>query len=130
MKNIYRYTENGFEKLVSISITVLGNSLTFIIALVLVIFWLTNKQFYMQDIHGCLTDVILGIAFLSLFIIQKSSNRQSLSLHLKLNELLASHEPASNALINLERKTEYEISELTKEYVELSEQIKVEHDTK
>ena len=124
MKNIYRHTENGFEKLVSISITVLGNSITFIIALVLVLFWLTNKQFYMQDIHGCITDVILDIAFLSLFIIQKSFNRFSAALHLKVNELVASHEPASNAVINTEQKTERELTELSKEYAELAEQVK------
>ena len=59
-KNIYRHTEKGFEKLVSIAITLLGNSITFIIALCTVIFWFGNKQFYMQDIHNCVGDVILG----------------------------------------------------------------------
>ena len=121
MKNIYRYTEKGFEKLVSFAIALLGNSITFIIALCLVIFWLSNKKFYTQDIHSSIGDVILGVAFLSLFIIQKSFNRFSASLHLKVNELVASHEPANNAVINLERKTEQEITELTKEYDELSE---------
>jgi low affinity Fe/Cu permease len=121
MKNIYRYTEKGFEKLVSFAIALLGNSITFIIALCLVIFWLSNKKFYTQDIHSCIGDVILEVAFLSLFIIQKSFNRFSASLHLKVNELVASHEPANNAVINLERKTEQEITELTKEYDELSE---------
>jgi low affinity Fe/Cu permease len=124
MKSIYRSTENGFEKLVSIAIAILGNSITFIVALCVVIFWLTNKQFYRQDIHASIADVLLGIAFLSLFIIQKSFNRFSASLHLKLNELLASHEPASNAVINLEKKTEHELTELSKEYAELAEQIK------
>ena len=121
MKNISRYTEKGFAKLVSFAIALLGNSITFIIALCLVIFWLSNKKFYTQDIHSCIGDVILGVAFLSLFIIQKSFNRFSASLHLKVNELVASHEPANNAVINLERKTEQEITELTKEYDELSE---------
>lgn len=126
MKSVYRQTENVFEKLVSIAIAILGNSITFIVAVCIVIFWLTNKQFYRQDIHSSIADLLLGIAFLSLFIIQKSSNRLSASLHLKVNELLASHEPASNAVINLERKTEHEIAELSKEYAELSEQIKEE----
>jgi len=121
MKNIYRYTEKGFEKLVSFAIALLGNSITFIIALCLVIYWFSNKKFYTQDIHSSIGDVILGVAFLSLFIIQKSFNRFSASLHLKVNELVASHEPANNAVINLERKTEQEITELTKEYDELSE---------
>jgi low affinity Fe/Cu permease len=41
-----------------------------------------------------------------------------------VNELVASHKAASNAVINAEEKTEDEITELSKEYAELSEQIK------
>ena len=43
-----------------------------------------------------------------------------------MNELIASHEPASNSVINAEEKTEHEITELSKEYVELAERIKKE----
>jgi low affinity Fe/Cu permease len=128
MNNIYRHTERGFEKLVSVSIAIIGNSITFIIALCTVIFWLSNKQFYTQNIHASIGDVILGVAFLSLFIIQKSSNRFSASLHLKVNELLASHESASNSVINAEEKTEQEITLLTKEYTELAERVTVDEE--
>ena len=124
MKNIYIHTEKGFEKLASIAIALLGNSITFIIALFAVIFWLTNKRFYTEDIHYRIGDVILGVTFLSLFIIQKSFNRFSASLHLKVNELVASHETASNAVISIEKKTEHEITELSKEYTELAERAK------
>ena len=126
MKKIYRHIEKGFEKLTSVAIALLGNSITFIIALCTVIFWLTNKQFYTQDIHSIIGDVILGVAFLSLFIIQKSFNRFSASLHLKLNELVASNETASNAVINAEGKTELEITRLSIEYALLAEQAKEE----
>jgi low affinity Fe/Cu permease len=78
----------------------------------------------MTNIYRHIGDIILGVAFLSLFIIQKSFNRFSASLHLKVNELVVSHEPASNAVINAEEKTEHEITELSKEYVEPAEQIK------
>lgn len=126
MKNIYRSMERGFEKLTSLVTAILGNSITFIVALGTVIFWLTNKLFYTQDIHDRIGDVILGVTFLSLFIIQKSFNRFSGSLHLKVNELVASHEPASNSVINVEGKSEHEIKTLSKEYVELSQQTKNE----
>jgi low affinity Fe/Cu permease len=89
-----------------------------------VIFWLTNKRFYTQDIHSSIGDVILGVMFLYLFIIQKSFIHFSASLHLKVNELVASHKAASNAVINAEEKTEDEITELSKEYAELVEEIK------
>ncbi len=118
--------EKMFEKLASVAIAILGNSVTFIIALCLVIFWLSNKQFYRQSIHAGVGDVILGVTFLSLFIIQKTFNRFSASLHLKVNELVSSHEPASNLVINLEKKTEHEITKLSKEYSVLTEEKKDE----
>ena len=123
-KNIYKQTERGFEKLTSVATAILGNSITFIIALGTVIFWLTNKRFYTQDIHARIGDVILGVTFLYLFIIQKSFIHFSASLHLKVNELVASHKAASNAVMNAEEKSEEEIAELSKEYTELAEQIR------
>lgn len=102
----------------------ISNSITFIIALGTVIFWLSNKRFYTQDIHAAIGDVILGVTFLTLFIIQRSFNHFSASLHLKVNELVASHKAASNAVINAEEKTEDEIVELSKEYADLAEQTK------
>ena len=130
MKSVYRHTEITFEKLASVAMIILGNSITFILALITVLFWLSNKQFYTQDIHQSLGDVILGITFLSLFIIQKSFNRFSASLHIKINELVASHEPASNAVINMEERTEHELSELSRAYTELAEQAKAEAEDK
>jgi low affinity Fe/Cu permease len=68
MQKLYRDLENRFERLTSIVTSILGNSVTFILALVTVIFWLTEKEFYNQDLHHCISDVILGITFLSFFI--------------------------------------------------------------
>ncbi|RPI05461.1 MAG: hypothetical protein EHM64_06430 [Ignavibacteriae bacterium] len=124
MKNIYRQTERGFEKLTAVATAILGNSITFIAALGMVIFWLTNKRFYTQDIHSAIGDVILGVTFLYLFILQKSFIHFSASLHLKVNELVSSHKAASNAVMNAEEKSEEEIAELSKEYTELAAQIK------
>jgi low affinity Fe/Cu permease len=122
MKRLYRHTESGFEKLATFAISILGNSVTFILAFCMVLLWLFNKQFYLQATHAIIGDLILSVAFLSLFIIQKSFNRFSASLHLKVNELLASHIAAKNSVINAEGKTEKEIIELAKEYTELSAQ--------
>jgi low affinity Fe/Cu permease len=121
MKSIYIKSEIFFEKLVTLATFILGNSVTFILAFATVIFWISNRMFYTQDMHHMIGDLILGLTFLSLFIIQKSFNRFSASLHLKVNELVASHEQANNSVINLEQKTEAEIIELTKEYTELHE---------
>ena len=121
MNNIYHHLERIFERIVLVFISILGNSITFILALSLVIYWLSNKVFYTQGVHEIIKDLLLAIAFLSLFIIQKSFNRFAASMHLKVNELVSSHEPASNAVINLEQKTEKEITKLSLEYAELKE---------
>ena len=124
MNKIYRHTENIFEKLVSVATTILGNSISFLIALCLVLFWWGNTLYTSDDTHVIIGDIIFGITFLSLFIIQKSFNRFSASLHLKINELVSSHDSANNSVINAEIKTEREITELSKEYIDLAEQIK------
>jgi low affinity Fe/Cu permease len=124
MNNIYRKFEARFEKLASVASAVLGNSITFLIALSLVIFWLSNKEFYKENIHDAIRDVLGCVTFLSLFIIQKSFNRFTASLHLKVNELVASQDTASNHVINAEERSEHELSQLSKEYSELAGRVK------
>jgi len=121
VKTLYRHTEKIFERLTSLVTAILGNSITFIAALGMVIFWWTDHQFFSQGIHEKIENIILGASFLTLFIIQKAFTRFAGSLHLKVNELVASHEPANNSVISSEDKTESEIIELAKEYSELGE---------
>ena len=52
MKKIYRHAETGFEKISTLTTTAPGNSITFMLALGMVVFWLFNKEFYMQDTPG------------------------------------------------------------------------------
>ena len=124
IRNLYCYTEKIFERLVSLETSILGNSITFLAAFCLVLFWWINNLMTTNDVHQIIGDIIFGITFLSLFIIQKSFNRFSASLHLKVNELVSSHEPANNSVMNTEEKTEREIAELSKEYTDLVEQVK------
>ncbi|MEO8886460.1 MAG: low affinity iron permease family protein, partial [Mucilaginibacter sp.] len=60
------------------------------------------------------------ITFLMVFLIQKSQNKDSKAIHLKLNELVASHQGASNRMVNLEDLTEEDLDRLHKFYVKLS----------
>lgn len=68
-------------------------------------------------------DIIFSITFLSIFIIQKTVNRFSVALHLKMNELVAAHDKASNKMINVEDKSEEELRQLSKHYSSLVEKI-------
>lgn len=120
--SIHHRSEQIFEKISLFAIKVIGNSFTFAIAFVLVLFWLMNRASFTENLHEMIGDLILGVSFLFLFLIQKSVNRFSATLHLKLNELVASHEMASNTVIDLAGKTETEIMALSAEYSELENQ--------
>jgi low affinity Fe/Cu permease len=68
------------------------------------------------------------ITFLMVFIIQQSQNKDTLAVQLKLNELIACQELASNRLIDIEDLTEEELMVLKKFYVRLSKLAEEEHD--
>jgi low affinity Fe/Cu permease len=55
------------------------------------------------------------------FVIQHSQNKETTAIQLKLNELIAANEKASNRLVNIEDLTEEELLVLKKFYKRLSE---------
>ena len=118
MSKLYIFLETRFEKITAATINVLGNSITFIVAVCIVIFWLSGKQFQDQSMHQQIENIIVSVTFLILFIIQREFKRFSASLHIKLNELISTNEAASNKLMNVEEKTESELQELTKMYAD------------
>jgi low affinity Fe/Cu permease len=118
MKMTYLKIERRFEILTGFAIKILGNSIIFILAFFIVIYWWSTNIFSSHDIHQNIGDIIFGTTFLSLFIIQKSFNRFSAMIHLKMNELISSHETASNSVMNTSQKTEEEIIEMYTEYIE------------
>jgi low affinity Fe/Cu permease len=123
MKSTYRNFEKFFEKITSLITGILGSSVTFFLAFVMIVFWFLNRSYSNHDTNEVIRDLIHATTFLSLFVIQKEFSRFSGSLHLKVNELVASTETASNSVINAESKTEIEINELQKEYAELADKI-------
>jgi len=56
------------------------------------------------------------INFLMLFVIQRTQRREAIAIQLKLNELIASLEGASNRLINVEASSEAELRDLQRGY--------------
>ena len=128
MKEFYFNMERHFEKMVSFATKILGNSITFIFACILVLFWWASTLLKTNELHQNIGDFILGITFLSLFIIQKSFNRYSALIHLKMNELISSHEGANNSVMDTSLKTEHEIRKLSKEYIETDDSIEKEID--
>ncbi len=59
------------------------------------------------------------VTFLMVFLIQRSQNKDSLAVQLKLNELVAAVQGASNRLIDVEDLTEEELRALHRHYAKL-----------
>ena len=119
MKKVYLSIENKFEKFTEAALSVFGNSLTFILALSFVIYWLTESILRSKDWHDVVHDFLLGITFLSFFIIQKSFNKYNKALHIKLNELVSAHENASNDFVNIGQKTEEELNKIAEKHTDI-----------
>src|ERR1700748_2802151 len=88
-----------------------GSTSDFIIAFALVIIWgATGPLFhYSENWQLVINTGTTIITFLMVFLIQKAQNKDSLAIQLKLNELVASHEFASNRMVNVENITEAEM---------------------
>lgn len=100
-----------------------GTSLAFMLALAAVIVWLaTGPIFRYSDTWQLVINTgTTIITFLMVFLIQRAQNKDALAIHLKLNEIVAAMEGASNRLIDVEDLSEAEIQALRKYYRRLIE---------
>ena len=104
--------ETGFEKLVGAALRIYGHPITFILAFILVIFFLFQSLVHYSGFRDVVRDIILSITFLSFFIIQRAVNKTTASTQIKINELITAHDKARNELISIDEKTETELEEL------------------
>jgi len=100
-----------------------GTSLAFVIALAVIVVWaLTGPIFGYSDTWQLVINTgTTIITFLMVFLIQRAQNKDALAIHLKLNEIVAALEGASNRLIDVEDLSEPEIDALRKYYKRLIE---------
>jgi low affinity Fe/Cu permease len=69
------------------------------------------------------------VTFLMVFLIQRTQNKDALAIHLKLNELVAALQGASNTLIDVEALSEDELKVLKVHYAVLARLARREVDT-
>jgi low affinity Fe/Cu permease len=71
--------------------------------------------------YQTIDEFITVASFILLFLIQRSQSKGMLSLHVKLNELLAAAHRASHELINVEDRTESEVQEIHDRFQEIQQ---------
>ena len=99
-----------------------GSTAAFALALGVIVVWaVLGPVFGFSDTWQLVINTGTTIVtFLMVFLIQRSQNKDSLALHLKLNELVAAIEGASNRLIDVESLSEKELATLHRYYGELA----------
>jgi low affinity Fe/Cu permease len=100
-----------------------GSTTGFLWALGVVIAWLlTGPIFNYSDTWQLVINTgTTVVTFLMVFLIQRTQNKDSLALQLKLNELVAAMNGASNRLISIEDLSEDELKTLHTHYLRLAD---------
>ena len=126
-----QYTKlNFFESIAQKATYFSGTTVAFIIAVSVILTWiLTGPFFHFSNTWQLVINTgTTIITFLMVFLIQRTQNKDSRALHLKLNELIASLKGPSNRLVDIENLSEGELDTLHRFYHQLAQLAKKEKD--
>jgi low affinity Fe/Cu permease len=103
---------------------VAGHPVTFSFALLIIIVWgVTGPLFGYSDTWQLLINTGTTIVtFLMVFLIQKTQNRDSQAIHLKLDELIRVTKGARNMMLDLEHMDDESLKRLREIYERLGTQ--------
>ena len=110
-----------FERLSTVVTDWTGSTSAFGTAVIVIIVWaITGPLFgYSNTWQLVINTGTTIVTFLMVFLIQRSQNKESMAVQLKLNELVAAVHGASNRLIDVEDLSEAELKVLREHYREL-----------
>jgi low affinity Fe/Cu permease len=111
-----------FENFSKVITRFTGSTAAFGLAMGVVVVWaLLGPVFHFSDTWQLVINTGTTIVtFLMVFLIQRTQNKDSLAIHLKLNELVSAMEGASNRLIDVEALSEKDLAALHRYYGELT----------
>ena len=100
-----------------------GSTAAFIGAVAIVLLWgLTGPLFHYSNTWQLVINTgTTVVTFLMVFLIQRTQNKDSLAVQLKLNEIVAALPGASNRLVNVEDLNEGDLEVLHNHYRSLAE---------
>ena len=118
--------DNIFSRFASAVTRWTGTSFAFIAAFAIIIAWGISGPLFHYSVTWQLV-INTGttvVTFLMVFLIQRAQNKESRAVQLKLNEIVAAIDGASNRLISVEDLSENELATLHAHYVKLAEMAK------
>jgi low affinity Fe/Cu permease len=113
----------SFERMARAISQFTGSTPAFVLAVLVVLVWaITGPLFHYSETWQLVINTGTTIVtFLMVFLIQRTQNKDSLAVQLKLNEIVAALEGASNRLVNVEDLSEEELGTLHRHYQALAE---------
>jgi len=120
-----------FERFASVATRFTGSVPAFALALGIILVWaITGPLFHFSDTWQLVINTGTTIVtFLMVFLIQQTQNKDGMAIQLKLNELVAALEGASNRLISVEDVTSEELRVLRAHYQLLAKRAQEMADT-
>ena len=121
-------TPNPLERFAAAATRWTGSTSAFIAAALIIVAWLVSGPlFHFSDTWQLVINTGTTIVtFLMVFLIQRAQNKDSLAVQIKLNELIAAVEGASNRLIAAEDLGEEDLKALEEHLQKLAEMAKSE----
>jgi low affinity Fe/Cu permease len=119
-----------FERIARAISQFTGRTAAFVIAALVILVWGATGPFfdYSETWQLVINTGTTIVTFLMVFLIQRTQNKDSLAVQLKLNEIVASLQGASNRLVNVEDLSERELATLHRHYRTLAELAKTDLD--
>ena len=107
-----------FSRFAAKTAALVGRPYMFFLAVAVIVAWaILGPYFRFSDTWQLIINTGTTIVtFLVVFLIQNTQNRDAKALHLKLDELIRSHHPASNELIDVEKLSDEELNVLEERY--------------
>lgn len=117
---------NILSRFATAATTWTGSTGAFVTAAAIIVVWgATGSIFHYSDTWQLIINTGTTIVtFLMVFLIQRAQNRDALAVQLKLDEIVAALEGASNRLISVEDLSETELKILRIHYQRLAEMAK------
>ena len=112
-----------FANFASSMATLAGSYVVFLLALSIVIVWaISGPLFGFSDTWQLVINTgTTVVTFLMVFLIQNTQHRDTLALHIKLDEIIRSIERADDEIMEAEDATEQELAEFKAHYREIAE---------
>jgi low affinity Fe/Cu permease len=113
-----------FRRLAHFTSQIIGSPIAFFLAVVVVLLWaFSGKYFNYSDTWQLVINTGTTImTFLMVFLVQNTQNREAKAMHIKLDELIRSLQEARDELIDIEDEPDQRISDVQKEFKEISRQ--------